>query len=75
MGPGVSLNGVPWREYPLYEPYRTLLQTHGEQKVLTDLLPGQTVAMPDGCCGEARSLAITRPDISAMIRLRKEEGV
>ena len=51
------------------------LKTHGEQKVLNNLLPGETTPPPDGCRGEAGTLAITRPDISAMVRLRKEEEI
>jgi len=75
MEKGVSMDGVPGRKYLYHEPCHTPMKTHGAQRVLTNLLPGQNVPMPDGCCGEAGTLAISRPDISAMIRLRKEEEI
>ena len=75
MEKGVSMDGVPGRKYLYHEPCHTPLKTHGAQKVLANLLPGKSVPIPDGCCGEAGTLAITRPDISAMIRLRKEEEI
>jgi Fe-S oxidoreductase len=34
---------------------------------------GQEVLLSDRCCGEAGTLAVSRPDISTQLRFRKQE--
>jgi Fe-S oxidoreductase len=34
---------------------------------------GSEVALSERCCGEAGTLALTRPDIATQVRFRKEE--
>ncbi|RMF85856.1 MAG: DUF3683 domain-containing protein [Nitrospirae bacterium] len=75
MEKGVSIAGVPGRRYLYHEPCHTPMKTHAAEEVLAKTLVKTPVAMPPGCCGEAGTLALSRPDISAMIRLRKEEEV
>jgi len=36
-------------------------------------LTGSAVTLSERCCGESGTLAMTRPDISTQVRLRKEE--
>ncbi len=75
MEKGVSIAGVPGRRYLYHEPCHTPIKQYPTAQVLDATLKGTPVAMPPGCCGEAGTLALSRPDISAMIRLRKEEEV
>jgi len=65
----------PGRKNLYHEPCHTPMKAHRARRVLTNLPPGQRLPIPDGRCGEADTPAVTRPDISAMIRLRKEEVV
>ena len=75
MEKGISIAGVPGRRYLYHEPCHTPIKEYSTPQVLNTTLRGTSVAMPPGCCGEAGTLALSRPDISAMIRLRKEEEV
>jgi Fe-S oxidoreductase len=36
---------------------------------------GQNVPLSDRCCGEAGTLAVSRPDVSTQIRFRKQEEI
>ncbi|MGD2063908.1 MAG: hypothetical protein PVF51_10060 [Nitrospirota bacterium] len=65
--------GVPGRKCLYHKPCHTPMEPHGAPRVLANVLPGRNVAMPDGCCGKAGTLAVIPPDISVMIRLHKEE--
>jgi Fe-S oxidoreductase len=42
-------------------------------KTVNALIPDQKVEKNDRCCGEAGTLAVSRPDVSTQIRFRKEE--
>ncbi len=75
MEKGVSIAGVPGRRYLYHEPCHSPIKKYTTSEVLEATLRGTPVALPPGCCGEAGTLALSRPDISAMIRLRKEEEV
>jgi len=75
MEKGVSIAGVPGRRYLYHEPCHSPIKQYATAEVVEATLRGTAVAMPPGCCGEAGTLALSRPDISAMIRLRKEEEV
>ena len=48
------------------------MKTHNPIKVASSLI-GQEVLLSNRCCGEAGTLAISRPDISTQIRFRKQE--
>ena len=69
---GVSLAGVNGTQYLYHDPCHTPMKVHNPLKVASTLLQ-QEVVLTDRCCGEAGTLAISRPDISSQIRFRKEE--
>ena len=48
------------------------MKTHNSLKVAGQLL-GADVKLSDRCCGEAGTLAVSRPDIATQIRFRKQE--
>ncbi len=71
MEKGVSLEGVEGRQYLYHEPCHTPMKTHNSLKVAGSLL-GAEVKLADRCCGEAGTLAVSRPDISTQLRFRKQ---
>ena len=72
MEKGVSTEGVEGVQYLYHEPCHTPMKTHSSTGVAAKLL-GQTVTLSDRCCGEAGTLAVSRPDIATQIRFRKQE--
>ncbi len=72
MEKGVSLEGVEGVQYLYHDPCHTPMKTHNPMKVVSSLI-GQEVTLSDRCCGEAGTLAVSRPDISTQIRFRKQE--
>jgi Fe-S oxidoreductase len=74
MEKGMKLEGVTGTQYLYHDPCHTPMKTHAPMKVANALLGGGVV-LSDRCCGEAGTLAVTRPDISTQIRFRKEEEI
>ena len=74
MEKGVQLEGVQGVQYLYHDPCHTPMKTYNPTGVASKLM-GQDVALSDRCCGEAGTLAISRPDISTQIRFRKEEEI
>jgi FAD/FMN-containing dehydrogenase/Fe-S oxidoreductase len=72
MEKGVSMDGVAGRQYLYHDPCHTPMKTHAPLEVAGKLL-GAEVRLSDRCCGEAGTLAVSRPDIATQIRFRKEE--
>ena len=72
MEKGVSTEGVEGVQYLYHEPCHTPMKTHAATGVAARLL-GQPVQLSDRCCGEAGTMAVSRPDIATQIRFRKEE--
>ena len=72
MEQGVSLEGIEGEQYLYHDPCHTPMKTHSPIKVASNLM-GQDVLQSERCCGEAGTLAVSRPDISTQIRFRKEE--
>ena len=72
MEKGVKLEGVEGVRYMYHDPCHTPMKTHQPIKVVNQLM-GSKVNLNERCCGEAGTLAITRPDISTQVRFRKEE--
>ena len=56
-----------------HDPCHTPIKTQQPMKVVNALLGGE-VTLSERCCGEAGTLALTRPDVSTQVRFRKEEG-
>jgi Fe-S oxidoreductase len=69
---GVKLDGVAGTRYMYHDPCHTPMKTHEPLKVVNQLM-GAKVELNARCCGEAGTLAVTRPDISTQVRFRKEE--
>ncbi|MEQ1668009.1 MAG: (Fe-S)-binding protein, partial [Sulfuriferula sp.] len=74
MEKGVKLDGVSGTKYMYHDPCHTPMKTHQPLKVVNQLM-GEPVALSERCCGEAGTLAVSRPDISTQIRFRKEEEI
>ncbi len=72
MEQGVQLDGVEGTQYLYHDPCHTPMKTHDPIKVASTLI-GEDVKLSDRCCGEAGTLAVSRPDISTQIRFRKQE--
>ncbi|MHB9118809.1 MAG: DUF3683 domain-containing protein [Burkholderiales bacterium] len=74
MEKGMKLEGISGQQYLYHDPCHTPMKTHSPIKVVTQLL-GQDVKLNDRCCGEAGTLAVSRPDISSQLRFRKLEEI
>jgi FAD/FMN-containing dehydrogenase/Fe-S oxidoreductase len=72
MEKGVRLQGANGVRYMYHDPCHTPMKTHAPVEVAGTLM-GQDVLLSDRCCGEAGTLAISRPDISTQVRFRKQE--
>jgi Fe-S oxidoreductase len=55
-----------------HDPCHSPMKTHAPLKVVNQLM-GAPVELNERCCGEAGTLAVTRPDIATQVRFRKEE--
>jgi len=69
---GVKLQGVQGVRYLYHDPCHSPIKTRAPLEVVTGLV-GSQVALSERCCGEAGTLAVTRPDIATQVRFRKEE--
>ena len=72
MEKGVSSKGRDDVQYLYHDPCHTPMKTYNPTGVAAKLL-GQDVQLSDRCCGEAGTLAVSRPDISTQVRFRKQE--
>ncbi|WJW75866.1 DUF3683 domain-containing protein [Thiohalobacter sp. IOR34] len=72
MEKGVSLEGLDGMRYLYHDPCHTPMKTHAPLAVAGRLL-GREVQLSDRCCGEAGTLAVSRPDIATQIRFRKQQ--
>ncbi len=72
MEKGVKLDGVEGVQYLYHDPCHTPMKTHNPLRVANQLM-GQEVVLSDRCCGEAGTLAVSRPDIATQVRFRKQE--
>jgi Fe-S oxidoreductase len=68
----VKLHGITGTRYMYHDPCHTPMKTYDPLKVVNTLM-GTPVTLNDRCCGEAGTLAASRPDISTQVRFRKEE--
>lgn len=67
----IHLQGTQTTEYLYHDPCHTPMKTYNPIRVASTLM-GKNVQLSDRCCGEAGTLAISRPDISTQIRYRKQ---
>jgi FAD/FMN-containing dehydrogenase/Fe-S oxidoreductase len=69
---GVRLDGVPGVRYLYHDPCHTPIKVYKPLEVAS-VLTGSQVELSARCCGESGTLALTRPDVSTQVRLRKEQ--
>lgn len=69
---GVRMEGVSGVQYLYHDPCHSPMKTYKPLTVAETLL-GQPVRGSERCCGEAGTLASSRPDIATQLRARKEE--
>ncbi len=72
MEKGVRLEGVRGVRYLYHDPCHTPMKQHAPLKVVNALAGGE-VLLSERCCGEAGTLAVSRPDIATQVRFRKLE--
>ncbi len=71
---GVRMDGLQGVRYMYHDPCHTPMKTYEPLGVAKQLV-GQDVVLSERCCGEAGTLAVTRPDISTQVRFRKQEEI
>jgi FAD/FMN-containing dehydrogenase/Fe-S oxidoreductase len=71
---GLKVEGAGGTRYLYHDPCHTPMKTHAPLKVVSTLM-NQNVPLSDRCCGEAGTLAVSRPDVSTQIRFRKQEEI
>ena len=72
---GVRVQGVQGARYVYHDPCHSPMKLQDPLKTVNGLLAtldAAPVGRSDRCCGEAGTLAVTRPDISTQVRMRKE---
>ena len=72
MEKGISVDSAGDTRYLYHDPCHTPMKTYTPAQVTQKLLK-QDVVLSDRCCGEAGTLAVSRPDISTQVRFRKLE--
>jgi FAD/FMN-containing dehydrogenase/Fe-S oxidoreductase len=73
---GVKLEGVGGTRYMYHEPCHNPMKLQESSKTINALITtidNVKIEKNDRCCGEAGTLAVSRPDISTQIRYRKED--
>ncbi|MBV8667513.1 MAG: FAD/FMN-binding oxidoreductase [Burkholderiaceae bacterium] len=76
MEKNVKLEGVSGTRYMYHDPCHSPMKLQDPLKTVNALITmdgQQKIEKNDRCCGEAGTLAVSRPDISTQIRFRKEE--
>jgi FAD/FMN-containing dehydrogenase/Fe-S oxidoreductase len=71
---GVKLKDVSGVKYMYHDPCHTPIKTAKPLSVVNGLMGGD-VPLSERCCGEAGTLALTRPDVSTQVRFSKEESL
>jgi len=72
MEKGIKIKNNASISYIYHDPCHSPFKTYQANQVTATLM-GQSVLQSDRCCGEAGTLAISRPDIATQIRYRKQE--
>jgi Fe-S oxidoreductase len=71
---GMKLDGLQGTQYLYHDPCHTPMKVHSGVRVASALM-GKNVPLSDRCCGEAGTLAVTRPDVSTQVRFRKQQEI
>lgn len=72
----LKLEGVKGTRYMYHDPCHTPMKLQDPLKTVNALIStidGQKIEKNDRCCGEAGTLAASRPDVATQVRFRKEE--
>ena len=69
----IKLEGVTGTRYMYHDPCHSPMKLQDPLKTVNGLITQQKIEKSDRCCGEAGTLAVSRPDISTQVRFRKEE--
>jgi Fe-S oxidoreductase len=72
----VRLEGITGVRYMYHDPCHSPMKSYDALKVVNSLMNDSQngrIERNDRCCGEAGTLALTRPDISTQVRFRKEQ--
>jgi FAD/FMN-containing dehydrogenase/Fe-S oxidoreductase len=78
MEKGVRLENATGVRYMYHDPCHSPMKKHDPLLVVNTLMNSAQNGQIDKnerCCGEAGTLAVTRPDISTQVRFRKEEEI
>jgi len=73
---GLRIDGVPGTRYVYHDPCHSPMKLQDPLRTVNALVrpgDGSRIARSDRCCGEAGTLAASRPDIATQVRFRKEE--
>jgi FAD/FMN-containing dehydrogenase/Fe-S oxidoreductase len=73
---GVRMEGIEGMRYVYHDPCHSPMKQQEPLKTVNGLLglqDGTRITKSDRCCGEAGTLAASRPDIATQVRFRKEE--
>ncbi|MBF0165827.1 MAG: DUF3683 domain-containing protein [Magnetococcales bacterium] len=73
---GVSMRSRVHSNEPIlfHDPCHSPMRVHPPLMVASKLL-GRPAVLADRCCGEAGTFSVSRPDIAAQVRFRKDEEV
>lgn len=74
MEKGLKLRQPTGIQYMYHDPCHSPMKQHNPLKVASTLMATEVIDS-DRCCGEAGTLAVSRPDISTQLRFRKEEEI
>jgi len=74
MEQGIRLDGLHGAQYLYHDPCHTPMKLYTGAKVASTLM-GTPVTLSDRCCGEAGTLAVTRPDVATQVRFRKQQEI
>jgi Fe-S oxidoreductase len=71
---GVRMQGISGVKYVYHDPCHSPMKIH-DAELVVKALTGQKALASKSCCGESGTLAISRPDISTQLRLKKRESL
>ena len=70
----ITLEAGHGRKYIYHDPCHSPMKTYEPLKVAQSLMAAEVVET-DRCCGEAGTFGISRPDIAAQLRFRKQQSL
>jgi FAD/FMN-containing dehydrogenase/Fe-S oxidoreductase len=74
MEKGLHLDQVSGERYMYHDPCHSPMKQYQPIQVVNQLMGGGVV-LNDRCCGEAGTMAASRPDIATQVRFRKQEEI